>query len=170
MGVLVTFSSSLFPLEAQGAGLSRLSPATPLHHPGAVASLHFASPGAWKGQNSPAGCGLWAGSRDSLDAPQLGGRQVRLRTISSIFFFFFFSGWPERNHWSAPPPPSTSSSLTLTPFPPPLGCQADTQENQSQCCIQTPARGTGRIGPMGALGAGAPQSGRGAGTEWAVLF
>lgn len=166
MGVLVTFSTSLLALEAQGAGLSRLSPATPLHHRGALASLCFASPGAWKGQKSPAGCGRWAGSRDSLDASQLGQPP---NTPAHLFIFFFFFGWPQRNHWSAPPPPSTSSSLTLTPFPPPLGCQADTQDNQSQRCIQTPARGTGRIGPMGALGAGAPQSGRGAGTEWAVL-
>lgn len=87
---------------------------------------------------------------------------------------------------SSPPPPpvgldattvssspsfSSSSILPDTRSLPPAQWlrQADRTVSQSRCCVQRPARGTGRIGPMRALGAGAPQPGRGTEAEWAVL-
>ncbi|XP_011816820.1 PREDICTED: UPF0472 protein C16orf72 homolog [Colobus angolensis palliatus] len=48
--------------------------------------------------------------------------------------------------------------------------QADRPKNQSRCCAQKPARGTGRIRLIGALGAATPQPGRGARAQWAVLL
>lgn len=81
-----------------------------------------------------------------------------------------------------PPPPfgldattvSSSPSFSILPdthsLPPAHWLrQPDRTVSQSRCCVQRPARGTGRIGPMRARGADAPQPGRGAEAEWAVL-
>uniref|UniRef100_A0A7N5KIQ2 HUWE1 associated protein modifying stress responses n=1 Tax=Ailuropoda melanoleuca TaxID=9646 RepID=A0A7N5KIQ2_AILME len=66
---------------------------------------------------------------------------------------------------------SSSSILPDTHSLPPAHWlrQPDRTVSQSRCCVQRPARGTGRIGPMRARGAGAPQPGKGAEAEWAVL-
>lgn len=92
--------------------------------------------------------------------------QVRMRTSLSIFFLVGLDAT------------TVSSSPSFSDFIlPDIHClspahwlrQADRPTSQSRRCVQGPARGTGRIGPMGALGAGAPQPGRGDGDEGAAL-
>lgn len=142
-------------MEAQGTGLTRLSPTTPFQPRGPVAGSNFASPRAWKHRKNPRpGCGR----RDGHVTPAGGPGAGAAGTCACALFFL---AWTQP--LSALPPLSTTSPFpTCSPFPPPIGyVMADRWRNQSRGFVQTPARGTGCIGPMGTLGADAPQLGRG---------